>query len=306
MINHRHTPCRAYGVGAYLGFHFRLLETNDLKKSGKYEEKKNTQCLMSNLLDAVVQKMASWQQPTYTKGLDPISTCIRLSMLLYKPIGTKLSFQGPSIHFDAPESLQWSVRTVKVSVRDHLTQLNQPIEALKQFYKLDHPVIHYLIGCSDQGLKRLKQTYLMRAHLSSAPQQLSQPLVCDSLDLYSVKLNELLLLIRKEEGKNNVANGATGEDGANSGNIADDSQDVCQSWFLPPTSANTKPPLHFKTLWSIDLLQGIASLLKEIERLNSESNQGSNDGLKHRDVIQGIMQSIELILKTRDDLLRLF
>lgn len=137
--------------------------------------------MATDLVNALLYKLQS-SQSTYRKGLDPMSTCIRLTLLKYKPLNTKLSFSGPAIDFDLPESgsfIQGRVRDIKGAKRDNLSQLKKPLEQWKLRYDMKHPVISFLNQLAICGLKQLQHSY---AHLSTPIE--NEPLVCPTIELF--------------------------------------------------------------------------------------------------------------------------
>ena len=59
--------------------------------------------------------------------LDPLSSLIRLALLNYKPIGTKLSFYNNTINFQEPDFLQSAKRWSSGDNRNQIHNLYNPI-----------------------------------------------------------------------------------------------------------------------------------------------------------------------------------
>ena len=59
---------------------------------------------MSELLGALYHKVFR-SHPSYNKGLDPISTCVRCALIKYKPFGTKLTITGNPMKDGRPAAI---------------------------------------------------------------------------------------------------------------------------------------------------------------------------------------------------------
>ena len=91
--------------------------------------------------------------------LDPFSCLIRLCLLNYKPIGTKLSFTNNKIIFQEPDFLQSAKRWSSGDSRQHIHNLYNPIFKLNQWYDINTPQFIYLLNKSKSGLLQLLKCY---------------------------------------------------------------------------------------------------------------------------------------------------
>ena len=91
--------------------------------------------------------------------LDPFSCLVRLCLLNYKPIGTKLSFTNNKIVFQAPDFLQPAKRWSSGDSRLHIHNLYNPIFKLSQWYDISSPQFIYLLNKSKTGLLQLLKCY---------------------------------------------------------------------------------------------------------------------------------------------------
>lgn len=91
--------------------------------------------------------------------LDPFSCLIRLCLLNYKPIGTKLSFTNNKIIFQEPNFLQPAKRWSLGDSRLHIHNLYNPIFKLNQWYNINTKEFIYLLNKSKSGLSKLLQCY---------------------------------------------------------------------------------------------------------------------------------------------------
>jgi hypothetical protein len=75
-------------------------------------------------------------KPVKSKIIDPFSTIIRLSLISFKPVGTKLCIDHNRIYLQEPNVLQGTVRTIHGDQKDDLHNLCIPIQrACEQFLK---------------------------------------------------------------------------------------------------------------------------------------------------------------------------
>ena len=84
---------------------------------------------------------------------------VRLCLLNYKPIGTKLSFTNNKIVFQEPDFLQPAKRWSSGDSRLHIHNLYNPIFKLSQWYDISSPQFIYLLNKSKTGLLQLLKCY---------------------------------------------------------------------------------------------------------------------------------------------------
>ncbi len=226
---------------------------------------------MTEIFNAVMQKVqSSLSNVEYRKGLDPLSTCIRLALLKFKPPKTKLAFSGPAIQFDLPAVLQASVREIKGANRENLNQLRAPLEHWREWYEPKHPHIQLLSRLATDGLEQLYKSY---SETSSQPHV--SPLVCVSIEFYKKTL------FLEETGS------PVPLDDSNPGCKELKTTSSAPTWFkvVPVTPI----PSYFKDLWSDHLLNAVTSLLRELDGGIVEAPD--------------LIASIETILNSRDQIL---
>ena len=262
----------------------RILETTQWQRASigfvpfSAKMKKIHTWMAADLVNAFLYKLQC-SQSTYRKGLDPMSTCIRLTLLKYKPLNTKLSFCGPAIDFDLPQSMQGRVRDIKGAKRDDLAQLKKPLEQWKLWYDAKHPVIAFLNNLAIAGLKQLQHSY---AHLSTPIE--NEPLVCPTIELFIRMLSE------EDETKKDIV----AIPGFKKKELREKEESALalasgmSNWIKHNA---TEMPLHFRELWSEHLLNALVSLFKELE-------SHSPDQMPIE-----VLNSIEVILSSRDHLL---
>lgn len=91
--------------------------------------------------------------------LDPIIVLVRLSMLKYKPMGTKLSFNNNSISFDEPGILQGINRYVNKDSRTSVHNIYNPLQKVTIWYDYNDEKIKYLLENAKRGLTNLIESY---------------------------------------------------------------------------------------------------------------------------------------------------
>ena len=87
--------------------------------------------------------------------LDPLSSLIRLSLLNYKPIGTKLSFYNNTIVFQEPNFLQSAKRWTSGDNRTQIHNLYNPIFKIHQWYDIKQPEFTFILEKAKSGLQNL-------------------------------------------------------------------------------------------------------------------------------------------------------
>ena len=95
--------------------------------------------------------------------LEPLSCVIKLSLLLYKPMGTKLSITNNSIIYNEPAAYQGIVRTVGGDSRDDLHNLCYPLMMSLHWFPKTDPKYSFFYEQCIQGLSYLKSNYDMNS-----------------------------------------------------------------------------------------------------------------------------------------------
>jgi len=114
--------------------------------------------------------------------LDPLTTMVKLAILGYKPIGTKLAIDNNKIYFQEPSVTQGFLRWPYGTKPYELHHLLNPIVKAVKRCDITNPSIRAIFQLAIVGLDRLKSSY----HNSSS-------LVIHSLDLYTSIINSVLI-----------------------------------------------------------------------------------------------------------------
>ena len=115
---------------------------------------------MSNWIDRFIEKWVGDTLQKKTMILDPLTTMFRLSMLSFKPIGTKLSVYKNTMNYVEPGAFQGIYRWTFGEGRDDLHNIYRPIQKFLIWYSKDDEFIHKLIQFSIQGLETLSESYI--------------------------------------------------------------------------------------------------------------------------------------------------
>ncbi len=108
--------------------------------------------------------------------VEPLSAMVRIALLNYRTIGTKISISNNKISYSEPNVLQGTIRWSYGDTRNDLHYLLNPIKkAVLWFSPRDYEHTRVIFQIAVKGLKKLKETYKKsnEGHL-----------VCHSLDLY--------------------------------------------------------------------------------------------------------------------------
>ena len=91
--------------------------------------------------------------------LDPLSCIIRLGILSYKPIGTKISITKNKISFHLPTIFQGPIRWSNGDNRNDLHNLHNPIVKSLEWYSINNQFINFIFQLSKNGLILLRKSY---------------------------------------------------------------------------------------------------------------------------------------------------
>ena len=114
-----------------------------------------------------------WQgkdEKTYI--LDPLTCVIRLGILSFKPIGTKISINQNKISYNNPNMLQGTIRWTFGDNRNDLHNLFKPLLRSTQWYNMEDPIIANIFVFAISGLEKLKLSYNTNS------------IICHSIDHY--------------------------------------------------------------------------------------------------------------------------
>jgi hypothetical protein len=133
---------------------------------------------------------------TKSNILDPVSTVIRISLLHYKPKGTKISICNNSIKYQEPSFIQGAIRWLNGDNRNDIHNLKYPFSLFVKWYcneindihQLSEKDMNFLLEVCNVGLYALKNNY-----------ENNGDIICDSLQHYSDILSSNVSLNNREE-----------------------------------------------------------------------------------------------------------
>ena len=91
--------------------------------------------------------------------LDPLTCLIRLGILEFKPIHTKISINNNKITYCEPHIFQGTVRWSNGDNREDIHNIYNPIIKSLQWYDVENQDIKNILIFSIKGLNKLKKTY---------------------------------------------------------------------------------------------------------------------------------------------------
>jgi hypothetical protein len=199
--------------------------------------------------------------------LDPITTSVRLTLLMYKPLYTKLSIGKNRISFQEPTLIpliQGFLRRAKGDQRSDIHIIILSIENLLHWYKITDKKIRYICDGVINGLEKLSKCY---------SQEKNTNIVSQAIDFFIEK-------IKRELGE--IVD--TSED--NDSNKSDFGLDSILSDKFVENNINYD---YFKSHWNGREIRIIYDQLKELEIDKNEGKRAS------------IIQSIENFLTYKDE-----
>ena len=91
--------------------------------------------------------------------IDPLTCLIRLAMLEFKPLNTKISIKNNRITYNDPNILQGALRWTNGDNRSDIHNIYNPIIKAIQWYEPDNEDIKNIFKYAVKGLEKLKMSY---------------------------------------------------------------------------------------------------------------------------------------------------
>ena len=175
---------------------------------------------ISNIIDlSNITSFRCNEKKNDSQVLDPFSCLIRLCLLNYKPLGTKLSFTNNKIVFQEPDFLQPAKRWSSGDSRQHIHNLYNPIFKLNQWYNINTPQFIYLLNKSKYGLNQLLKCYnnndsniishSINYYIETIDKTLQNEIACDQESKNTVNNKSNVNESKKNNKKNNNTNNNT-------------------------------------------------------------------------------------------------
>jgi len=163
--------------------------------------------------------------------LDPLTTMIKLALLGFKPMGTKLAIDNNRITYQEPTMFQGVWRWAYGNKRYELHHLLNPIIKAVKRYETNKPYIKLIFEHAVIGLDRLKSSY-----------NNDSSVVTHSLDLYISIINNVM----QEKDGNKKVNAVF--------NSVNEEEDGKQAISI------------FKDLWSEEEIKLVANMIQQINK----------------------------------------
>jgi len=122
--------------------------------------------------------------------IEPLTCLIRLAILEFKPLYTKLSISNNRITYDEPTVLQGALRWSNGDRREDIHNIFNPIKKAGEWFDITNNDINTIFKFGIKGLEKLKMSYNENSTISH------------SLDYYKLYLsNKLINKVSKNEMK---------------------------------------------------------------------------------------------------------
>lgn len=140
--------------------------------------------LLKKIYSSVSSSFVSETKSPHLYIVEPLSAMVRIALLNYRDVGTKISISNNRIGYSEPNVLQGTIRWSYGDTRNDLHYLLNPIKkAVSWFPPKDCENLRVIFKIARMGLKRLKETYKKTSE---------GHLVCHSIDLYISIINDSL------------------------------------------------------------------------------------------------------------------
>ena len=234
---------------------------------------------------SLVKKISNLITSPSERGLilEPISTLFRLSILSFKPKGTKISITENKIIINDNNYIQGISRWSGGDARTDLHNLFNPLDRLEKYdysYLFNNDNYNNILKYAINGLEKLKLTY---ADCS---------IVQHSINLYITKLKSIIK--ENENTKNNGVEKGSFKDNSNCINELDENEYKIENNLYR----------MFKNIWNNRQSNIICELLNEIYELKNKNNlNDSFDNIENKLVeeeIYYLLESVNNILLSKD------
>lgn len=142
--------------------------------------------LQSVIINSAIGYFSNYVKQDKNPVIEPLSCMIRLAILSFKPVGTKICIFENSVYIQEPSLLQGPIRWIGGDKRNDIHYLLDPInKALKKYDLKNNISLQNIFNLSVDGLKKLKRGYNKNYSTVSS-------LTGHSIELYIGKIQDLL------------------------------------------------------------------------------------------------------------------
>ena len=200
--------------------------------------------------------------------LDPLTCIIRLAILSFKPIGTKISINNNRITYCEPSIFQGTLRLAFGDNREDLHNIYNPIKKATLWFKNTDNNINNLFNYAIKGIKLLRDSYSKNSTI-----------------YHTLKLYQDLIKINLKN-KQNTKQCLTADETEDESNAEDKAKKI----------ELNKIYLKLKNLWNQRELSIVNNLIIELKhKIDNKKNDNQEE-------IDAIFHALELILKVKESL----
>jgi len=210
--------------------------------------------------------------------IEPLICLVRLAILDFKPIGTKISILNNRITYNEPNILQGAVRWSNGDARDDLHNIFLPITKASIWYDVKQKDIKNIFKFSIRGLEKLKQSYSRNSTINH------------SIQYY---IDTLKKSVNNSDRRSNRNRSGVNTDGGSDGNASTNTETN-----LVPDDENNTIFNKLKGIWNEREISIINNLLVEMEtRRGSVSDQSFFDNSDSETIIL----TIETLISSKEN-----
>ena len=126
--------------------------------------------MFSELNNNIREFLISFFEQKKDSILDPLTCLLRLSILEFKPLGTKVSLNNNKIKYNEPNVLQGAMRWTNGDTREDLHNLFNPLKKAVLWYDTSNEEIKTIFSYSIKGLEKLQSSYNTNSVISHSIQ----------------------------------------------------------------------------------------------------------------------------------------
>jgi hypothetical protein len=115
--------------------------------------------MFSELNNNIKEFLISFFEQKKDSILDPLTCLVRLAILDFKPLGTKISLNNNKIKYNEPNILQGAIRWTNGDAREDLHNLFNPLKKAVLWYDTTNQEIKNIFNYAIKGLQKLQSSY---------------------------------------------------------------------------------------------------------------------------------------------------
>lgn len=223
---------------------------------------------MQSFKDSGIYELLFKKNDPSNSIIDPLTCVVRLSLLKYKPHGTKISVKENQISYNEPHLLQGPLRWTFGDCRDDLHNLFNPLKKGLEWFNLKNSEIYGLFNFCVQGLECLKNTYDKNS------------IIAHSLDHYISIIELQIANVKKPQRRDNLTESTLRVD-------LDDKEKKKRE-----VETNNRIYKLLRELWSEREILIVYNLLLELETLKSNGSEKAE--------LDSLINSIDSILLMKE------